>query len=401
MKNKITRVNIVLMITSLLAGLNIVVFIFRFIRGECLFVDFRARWQETAYLFHGVNPFDALAGKVTIDSIGVIDPDMVTVPWAWALSFFINPGFLPYEAARTWGMIVYFMVCTITSIVCYRYVKENYFQNVEDTKKWSLTAVFIVLGQYCWVWSFMCGNHGALACCFVIIALCIYKKHPIGAGVLMAIGMIKPQVAVLFYITFLLLKQYKVIITSAIIGLAVMIMTCGITGAGFFELLQGTSQVGTNLEGVFFGLFNMMKYAGVPTNIVLGLDIVVGLIYLLVVTWYSIKYNNAKNDLAVFMGAAIASTFWFYKQSHDFVILILPCLVLLAGMDKIKDKYFIKNTMLLFFYISIFYFQSILRKLTCMITGLDTQIGKELFMTFTAVVFIIMGILMVKNEENI
>ena len=93
MNKKIKCIDLVSLCLGLLMITNIFFLIYRFLRGECAFQDFYARWQESAYLFKGVNPFDALTGKVYIDEIGTIDPDMVTVPWAWIWGSIISPGF--------------------------------------------------------------------------------------------------------------------------------------------------------------------------------------------------------------------------------------------------------------------------------------------------------------------
>ena len=213
----------------------------------------------------------------------------------------------------------------------------------------------------------------------------------------MAFGMIKPQMAALFFITFLFIRQFKVVITSAIIGSITMIITCIVTNSNFYELLVGTSSVGTNLDGVFFGLFNILKYHGVSSNIILFMDIIAGIIYLTITTLPFVNQNKYYCSLSPFIGATIASTFWFYKQSHDYVILILPCIVLLLGINVNNTRFFIKRMAYILSIISIFYIQSACRKVICNLTGMDEQFGKELFMTFTCCFLIVIGILIIRE----
>lgn len=401
MKKRIKCIDLVSLCLGLLAITNIFFLIFRIARGECTFVDFRARWQESAYLFRGINPFDALTGKVFIDEIGVIDPDMVTVPWAWIWGSIISPGFLKYEYAKIWGIFFFFFSAFLTSCVCYQYIGRTFEWKEGDEKaKWCILSFFVVFSQYCWVWSFMCGNHGALACCFIVIAVCIYKDHPYLAGIIMTFGMIKPQVAALFFITFLILKQFRVVITAIICELATMAVLWGITGAGLFQLLGQTAGVGTNLNGVFYGLFNMLKYFDVSTTWILVLDIVVGVGYLVIHTLLTRKYAG-ENDLYIFVGAAIASTFWFYKQSHDYVILIIPCLALVKEIYTLKDEKYLKSLFMLIVFITVFYVQSFTRKLLCKIMpSIPEFVGKELFMTLTCFVFIVLGIVWLRELKK-
>lgn len=380
---------------------NIFFLIYRFLRGECAFQDFYARWQESAYLFKGVNPFDALTGKVYIDEIGTIDPDMVTVPWAWIWGSIISPGFLCYNQAKIWGGFFFFILAFITSCVCYQYIGKTFEWKERDEKaRWCVLAFFIVFSQYCWQWSFMCGNHGSLACCFIVIAVCIYKEHPYLAGIMMTFGMIKPQVAALFFITFIIIKQYRVVITAIICELATMVVIWRITGVGLFQLLSQTANIGTNLDGVFFGLFNMLKYFDVSITLILLLDITVGVGYLLFHTLLTRKYIG-ENDIRIFVGTAIASTFWFYKQSHDYVILIIPCLALIKEIYSLKDNKYKKSLCTLIAFIAIFYVQSFTRKCLCIIIpSIPEFAGKEFFMTLTCLLFIILGIVYLRDIKN-
>ncbi len=401
MKRKIQCVDLVLLCLSILTLANIFFLVFRIMRGECAFVDFRARWQESAYLFRGVNPFVALSGQIVIDDIGIIDPDMVTVPWAWIWGSIISPGFLKYEYARVWGCFFFLFLAIVTSIVCYRYIETTFnWTVIEEKKKWCFMAFFIVFSQYCWVWSFMCGNHGALACCFIVIAVCIYKEHPYLAGIMMTFAMIKPQVAALFFITFLILKQYRLIITAIIAEVATMLVLWIVTGSNLFQLLEQTAGVGTNLNGVFFGLLNMLKYFDISTSLILVLDIVLGVGYLLVHTLLTRKYVG-DNDLYIFVGTTIASTFWFYKQSHDYVILIIPCLVLLKEIFDLREKNYFKSLIAMIVFIAVFYVQSFTRKVICKVfPAISESVGKELFMTLTCLVFIVLGILWLRELKK-
>ncbi len=42
----------------------------------------------------------------------------------------------------------------------------------------------------------------------------------------------------------------------------------------------------------------------------------------------SLIIKNCTNIFVLFSGVAIASTFWFYKQPHDNIILAIPCIAI-------------------------------------------------------------------------
>jgi len=376
---------------SVASLMNMLILSYRILRGNMEFQDFHARWQECAYLLRGINPFTALSGEFVIDSIGPIDPDMVTVPWAWIWGNIINPGFLPYELAKVWGMLFYLTTIIITSIMCAKYIGNAI--NCDSKRHWMIITGMVVIAQYNLVWSFMCGNHGALACCFIIQAIIIIDTHPYLAGVLMTLALIKPQVALPFLFMFLLLHKFRILITTFLLEVVTITSVCIITGLGLLELLSGTASVGTNLEGVYFGLFNMLKYTGIPTGIILAMDMVVGIA---LVVWLFLRTTSSDNYMSMFVPCAIASTFWFYKQPHDMVILAIPLMVTILRVINSSDEHDVWLTMIIqVVLLGVFYGQSILRKIVVMITPSITEYySKELFMTITSFVLIAICIVM-------
>lgn len=386
MKNdRVYRVEI--LIVTFFAMLNMVILAFRIYVGEFQFQDFHARWQECAYLLRGISPFDVLAGSSIIPDIGPIDPDMVTVPWAWVWGQVINPGFLPYHIAKIWGIIAYILICGITITLISLYLNKRY------GIKWAVLGGMFLLTQYNLGWSFLCGNHGALACCFIIQAMIIYKKRPYIAGILLAFSMIKPQVALPFVLTFLILREYKTIAVLACSEIVTLVYIWEKLHVGLIELLHRTSDVGTNLEGVFFGLFDLLKYVGIDTGVILMLDFIVAIVVYAFIT--KKMWKTDVSDFSVFLGSVISSTFWFYKQPHDWVILAVPCILLLEYIcsDSYKDaRLFLFLQMVL---VGLLYAQGLFRKiLGLLITGIDDYFSKQLFMTVTVIVVMILGIVM-------
>jgi len=213
-------------------------------------------------------------------------------------------------------------------------------------------------------------------------------------------------------VTFLLIRQYKVVFTAVIAELLTLIVITVTLHIDIISLLQGTASVGTNLEGVFFGLFNMLKYSGVPTGIILIADMLIGIAFILVVTFtmmntrgmeYIVLGKAMMPPMDLFWGASIASTFWFYKQSHDLVIMIIPCIILLlkiARLDKGNIRFAILQS-IQFLIVAIFYIQSASRKIFCKIVPtMSEAMSKELFTTLTCIVMIVITIFIVIDEKK-
>lgn len=392
-------------ITFLLFGiLNVLLVIYRIHRGDMEFQDFHARWQECAYFLRGINPFDVIGNHIRIEEIGNIDPDMVTVPWAWIWGNIFNPGFLPYSIAKIWGVIVYAIVFISTGIICAKYFegKREFFFSKNIFQIISL-FIFIILSQYSVIWSFLCGNQGALVCCIVIDSIMVYEKHPYIAGILMTIALIKPQISLPFFLIFLLIGQYRLIIVSALLELITISIIYISIGVDIITLMLNTSNTGTNLSGVFFGLLNILKYWGISTKVIVLFDMILGIVFATFTALIILRKNslsplntNSHNiPISIFYGATVTSTFWFYKQSHDFVICaVIHIIILFYVFSKSSKTRFIKAFILQLSLLTIFYFQPIMRRvLMYLIPSISETLSKEIFMNLTCIWLIVSTII--------
>ena len=392
--------SIVVISVSMLFIYNLALTVFKLQTNDIVFMDFHAQWQESAYPCKGLNPYK-VNDLNSIDSIGIINPQMITVPWAWLIGMLINPGFLPYGIAKIIGVIIYIGTYLITSAVLANYWLNNIVNNRKKDLLWVIFPGFLLGAQIYWWWSIICGNQGAIIACIIIICLCLYKKHPIISGLLMTVAMVKTQLTAIFYVLLLLQKEYKLIFTSIISGLVSFLSVSLITKSTFVELLLQTFQSGSKLDGVFYGLFDVMKFFNAPIVLILFADIVCGLLYVLLY-WKVFNNKNCTNIFVLFSGVAIASTFWFYKQPHDNIILAIPCIAYLYiayVTDKRRDYF--KCIINIFILVGAFYIQGavqiIFRFFKCSIQPeMATSIGKTIY----CICLIICGFSILKFKES-
>lgn len=386
----------------MLSLFNIGILTIRIIKRQILLYDLYARWQECAYVLNRVYPYNIKPGDV-IKSIGTINPYMVTVPWAWMLGNVINPGFLPYELVKVYALVICIITIIISAFVANRYILSKL--NVDISIKYKqvafvLFALVIITSQYPWTWGIMMGNQGILVGCMLFICTCIYEEHPYITGVILAISMIKPQIAMIFVFSFLFMKRYKVFLTTFIVGVISYLGVIVLTGTDFFKPIIDTVNAGTSLGAVFFGMFDCLKYFNISTNIILILDIAAGILYLI---WYvkKINYMEACDSFTVFSGVAIVSTFWFYKQPHDYNILIIPLFLLLKkGLSASDSKKKVKFLVLALSIVVNFYIQAILKSILVKLTGIDEQMIKEIVMTIACFYFMWIGYMCIDKKEK-
>ena len=320
-------------VVFLLFGYNLIISIYNLAASEIPFMDFHSRWQENAYLFQGMNPFLVNSSNY-IEQIGMIDSDMATVPYAWLLGGIFNPGILPWPIAVCVGIVWIAVTFAGASAVVYQY----WITHIEQEHKvWAFMAALLVGCQIYWWWGIACGNHGVIAACLIIMAICLYQKHPVFSGILMTFAMIKPQLALPFFFIFLLEKEYGIIGITLIGGIASMLGTAMMAGRSLWDLIKMIFQTGSSWSNSFFGLFDIFRFEEVPVGIILLCDMVVGVVYTYIL-WKIGRKTDNQNVFEKFSGVAIASTFWFYKQPHDNIILAVPCIAFLYLTYKGTDR---------------------------------------------------------------
>lgn len=279
--------------------------------------DFHARWQENAYLLHGIDPFRLSEANV-INSIGYIQDNMITVPWAWLLGIFINPGFLPYEIAKIWGFVVLIILFVICMYVVYQYADRKL--NLDKTGRW--TMVMLLGSSLYWWFSIFNGNNGMIAALIIIIAICICDKHPVATGILMTLAMIKPQLAAVFYLVLLVQKRFLPIIVSAITGIVSVLTVSLMLKISPFVLVGETAAASGVLNDTYIGIFDQLRYYGLSLNTALYMDIAAGCVFFGICVYMLCKYK-IDETLIWFTVPTVMQSFWFYKQTHDNIIICI------------------------------------------------------------------------------
>ena len=67
---------------------------------------------------------------------------------------------------------------------------------------------------------------------------------------------------------------------------------------------------------------------GISTKVVLLLDVAVGSVILLAAAAWMFRKKLDNDWLLWYAVTAVVSVMWFYKQSHDYIILALPAIAI-------------------------------------------------------------------------
>ena len=297
--------------------------------------DLLGQWKICAYTLNGMDPFAlAISGEKPIEAIGTIPSSFSTVPWACTLGNVFYPGFLSFEIAQIYITVLQLVVCAVSVIIVYNKCKDYTENNT------LLLIILTFIGHFCFVYSWSLGNNGAIISLLVIDAICICEKHPYICGVLIAFAMVKPQIAGIICIVFLLNKQFKPIIVGAVIDILGWIATSVITSTPFMTLFSECMTSGTSSERHYYGVLSPLTFLGIDKTVVLLLCAVTGIAYT-VILWYYLKRKGIDSTIATYVPACIASTIWIYKNGPDYMMVVLASLLLIyVCLDKnvnIKD----------------------------------------------------------------
>ena len=289
--------------------------------------DARLRWQECAYVLHGLNPFDVMHSRVpSIESIGWVDASLGgTVPWAYVLGNVINPGFLPYSAMCVYILALDFIAPLVT-VLCmgrfllrHRYVQDKYMAGL---------ASLLVFAPSMWANAVLFGNQSGIVCCCVILSMCVLEDSETLAGLLLAVAMCKPQVAFVFLFPLLCKKHWKAITVTSGTVLGSWLLAAILTESSPISMLTDIMNQGLSYNTSYYGLFNFLLGFGISTKVVLLLDVAAGGVILLAAAAWMFRKKLDNDWLLWYAVTAVVSVMWFYKQSHDYIILALPAIAI-------------------------------------------------------------------------
>lgn len=293
------------------------------------------RWQESAYVLKGVNPFDVMTGKSpVIDSIGSLSRAAGTVPWAYLISNLILPGFLPWSIAKVYSMVV----CTALTLLAARQVwlyaqkQANGVGSLYSARFVGAICALACLALFPLLSGFKQGNHSLVITAALVIAMTLDPdEHPWLSVCCLVLASMKPQVSALFFIPYIIKRKWKVLFVSGGIIAAAWAVVSLRTGASPIALLaaifgQSDFYVADNTPFVYYGLLDALVWTGaVKSSLLLVVQMGAGFA---VCALLCFLYRQA-NLCTLFSVCAVISTMWSYSHTFDLQVLCILSVALL------------------------------------------------------------------------
>lgn len=278
--------------------------------------DIKGHWKICVYALNGYDPFPLIGKKAALPWVGKIPGKFSTVPWACIFGSVFYGGFLPLKQAEVYLWILHFVFWFLLAIT----IKSCYGKELRKPELYLL--IFLVASQFSFMYSLRFGNMGAVVCCILVMSICLIDRIPWLSGILLGFAMMKPQIAAIVCLVYLLNKKWKPLVIGAAIDIAGLITTSIVTNTGMLQLLREMLQSGTASKEQYLGLCSFLLAFGWDRRVILLLNMLLGIGYT-VVLWYYLKKksNRIMNEIVLYAPACIASTFWMYKNGTDYLIL--------------------------------------------------------------------------------
>ncbi len=299
--------------------------------------DFANNWRWTAYLMRGYLVEEAV--KEPLAEIGhLVNP--IVMPWGKLIGNLMFPGLVPYEAAKLWYYGCLLAASLLLAKFLFEWLKGK---GMLAGGKGIVTAAALLFIPWYWYDAVHTGNPGALMGILALLSVFLIKKHKFIAALFLALSVCKPQVGGLFFLAYLLLKQWGILARAgAILGISWIggelytPIARNLSGLPSLPATSGAGDIvtiiiermtaatsggdGSGLEHLYFGIFDPLRQLGVPLLAVMLMSALAGVAFVFV---GFVTFKDAGEDrlLLTVTFAALSSVFWTYKSQADGVVL--------------------------------------------------------------------------------
>ena len=189
--------------------------------------DFMMRYRESKYVLNHINAYDVVLGIQPIrEDIGEV---WGYTPWEMSLGILTNFTFLPEDTARIIFIIEYvcFFFFMLESVYLWCSEKER--------RCYRFMLVLATAALPAWGWALTWLNFGAILGGLLVWSVLLSDQHEIISGILLGIAAAKPQLALPFYLAFLLKRRYLTFGVGCAVPLTLLCICSALVKVWFFR----------------------------------------------------------------------------------------------------------------------------------------------------------------------
>ena len=303
--------------------------------------DAELRYTESTHFLLGNNIFDVINGKIPQNEDFIVPLGAGTAPWAFVLGLpFVFP-FWPIKTAMMATLFVYVAISAAACFILYKYGKKNLGSTVL-----ALTLPFLYLAQTGFSFSLLLGNHSIIIYAIIIVLAFsdFFEKHQIIGGLILGISMIKPHMALLFFLPLLFQKRFLLIGIAAATVIAAWGFVAFWVDANPLDLLAQCEEQGRNCiirKDIYMGLVGTIGQSfGFTGEHSVSIMLKIGIVLFGTITmWISYKMRN-ENKLYVYAIIASITAIWTYGLSQNttglYVLMAVPIFISLLRSETVS-----------------------------------------------------------------
>jgi phosphate starvation-inducible membrane PsiE len=305
-----------------------------------LAVDLQMRWLEQRYVYNGQNPYDVVelvhAQKFNLPlpectRDNRVDPEIGKLyhraggypPWTFLT---VAPIVLPtqWHFATTYFAILNVLALAITFVWAYLIGRPH----SQAGGVFLGAAAVAVFGNFR---SLQVGQYGILVNALLIgVYWLVQKRRPVAGGILFGLATLKPQISVLFGLSFLARRQWRALVAATAYVVLATLFTWVMTKTNPIEMLEQMyalaqrwayhpnpfihEQIGLGCNSFTSVLIDLQLAPRVATP----LAAITGLLLTGVLMWL---WQNS-STLTLFAIVATTGRLWSYHRPYDDVMLI-------------------------------------------------------------------------------
>lgn len=273
--------------------------------------DFEGQWTISTYFCNQLNPYLAHPFELlTTKGVGEIPVGWGTSPWGLLLGQLLYPGFLEYHYAQIYFVTLYFVLYAIALFYVWQAFPN---QRTE-------LLLFALLASVSYFRPMLSGNAGGIMCLLLLLSISLQHKSQTIAGVLLAFAMIKPQLALLFCLYFLLRKRYVLLFVACTVDVLSWVVAAFLLDTSIVQLLKDFLHYDIG-EGVQFAGIFTLAFSSSSTAMLFSM--LFGIIYAVV---YYIFYKG-RGQLVELAPFCVAASLWSYSWGNEYLVLLPVCLL--------------------------------------------------------------------------
>lgn len=338
----------------ILVSLNILAWESYMFKGETAYQDFLGQWKLCAYALRGIDPYPLIGVETpAVEELGIIPADWGTTPYGLLLGNLFYAGFLTmsmaatipstpltinkeltayhsvnatFEPAEIYFIVVNVILLLMTATIIF-FAMKNF------SRRLALASFLLATFSFAQMIPLInTGNASSVVCCLLILISFLQEDYPKLSGVLLAFAMVKPQLALIFCLTLLLMRKFKIIFIAAAIDITAWVIVSFMVDTSPITLLTEFLSTGAGGAKSYAGIFTL--FTGSDHNLAMALSMLAGIIYVCIGHKF---LSGCKISAFKFFPACMAATFWCYSFYNDFYILILPAIVCVYVMIESRE----------------------------------------------------------------